>query len=118
MRSKYHNKKTIIGDIVFDSKKESLYYLYLKELENQGKISNLELQVEYVLTDKCRVQGKAIRETKYCADFRYKDIEGNIHVIDVKASKYFQDPVFKLKKKLFAIKFGILIEEVYDVPKN
>ena len=79
--SKYHNKKTIIDGIKFDSKKEADYYIKLKMLEKAGKIKDLRLQVEFVLLETIRVGEKTYRKTKYVADFTYLDNKDKLHVI-------------------------------------
>lgn len=106
--NKYHNKKVIIDNIVFDSKKEANYYTYLKLLENAGKIKNLELQKKYILQSSFKLDGKTIRAITYIADFVYEDDKG-MHVVDTKG---YRTEVYKIKKKLFAKKYGIEIEEV------
>lgn len=47
--SKFGNKKYSIDGIKFDSKKESQRYCELKMLERAGQISDLQLQVEFIL---------------------------------------------------------------------
>lgn len=42
--SKYKNKKVVVDNILFDSKKEANYYTKLKILKDAGKITDLELQ--------------------------------------------------------------------------
>ena len=44
---KYHNKKTEIDGIVFDSRKEALRWHELKLMENAGLISDLRRQVPF-----------------------------------------------------------------------
>lgn len=39
---KYHNRKTVIDGITFDSAKEARRYMELKLLERAGEISNLQ----------------------------------------------------------------------------
>lgn len=73
-------------------------YLYLKKVI--GK-ENFTLQPEFVLQDKFRLDGKAIRAIKYVADFLVKDGDNDI-VVDAKGMT---TPVFKLKEKLFKYKF-------------
>ena len=107
--NKYHNKKTEYDGILFDSRKECKYYQYLKDLESAGEISNLQLQKKYVLQDKYRINGKAIREISYICDFYYIDSEGKERVVDVKGVK---TPEYKIKKKLFMFKYGIEITEI------
>lgn len=108
--SKYHSNKMVVDRIIFDSKKEAMYYVYLKTLLKQGKIKDLELQKEYILQDKFKINGKTQRKISYKADFTYFSLEDNkLHVVDVKG---FKTEIYKLKKKLFEYKYGIEIEEV------
>lgn len=51
-------------------------------------------------------------ECSYYADFVY-DKDGETIVEDVKASKYFQTDVYKIKRKLMLYIHGIKIKEVY-----
>lgn len=112
-KSKYHNQKTELDGILFDSKKESQYYSKLKIMKMTGEIKDFERQVKYVLQDSFKLNGKAYREIYYKADFVIEHLDGTKEVVDVKASKYFQDSVYKLKKKMFIKKYGIEIKEVY-----
>lgn len=106
--SKYKNKKVMIDNILFDSKKEANYYTYLKMLERAGKIKNLELQKKITLQGSFKLNGKTIRAITYIADFVYEDDKG-VHVVDTKG---YRTEVYKIKKKLFAKKYGIEIEEI------
>ena len=45
--SKYHNIKTVVDNIKFDSKKEANRYTELKLLERAGKIFALALQRKF-----------------------------------------------------------------------
>lgn len=110
--NKYKNKKVVIDNILFDSKKEANYYIYLKMLENAGKILDLELQKRFVLQEGFKLNGKTYRSITYVADFVYKDNKGQLHVVDVKSEATKKDKVYRLKKKMLAYKFGIEIEEV------
>ena len=108
--SKYKSTKWVVDRILFDSKKEGMYYTYLRNLLKQGKIKDLELQKEYVLQDKFKLNGKTIRKITYKADFTYySNLDNKLHVVDVKG---FKTEIYKLKKKLFEYKYGIEIEEV------
>lgn len=106
--NKYKNKKVVIDNILFDSKKEANYYTYLKLLEKAGKITDLELQKKFILQDKFTLNGKAYRAITYIADFVYKK-NGQVHVVDTKG---YRTQVYKIKKKIFMKKYGIEIEEV------
>ena len=94
--NKYHNKKTVIDGITFDSGKEASRYCELKLLQKAGEIQGLQLQVPFVLMPK-NEKGRAI---KYIADFVYWDNKRNRKVIeDVKGVK---TAVYKLKKRMMA----------------
>lgn len=102
-QSKYHAVKTIFDDIKFDSKKEAKRYIQLKQMERAGLIEKLQLQVPFVLVDKSGYG----REIKYVADFVY--FENGCQVVeDVKGVK---TPVYRLKKRLMAERYGIKIKE-------
>ena len=75
-------------------------------LERAKKVRDLTLQPKFLLQDKFRYEGEAIRAINYKADFKYYDIEKGVWIIeDVKASKDFQTDVYKLKKKLLLFKY-------------
>ena len=102
-KSKYHAVKTVLDDIKFDSKKEAKRYIQLKQMERAGLIEKLRLQVPFVLIDKSSYGS----EIKYVADFVY--IENGIEIVeDVKGVK---TPVYRLKKRLMAERYGIKIKE-------
>lgn len=101
--SKYHSKKEEVNGIVFDSKKEANRYRQLLLLERAKVIQDLELQVPYILIDKSQY-GRAI---KYVCDFRYKE-DGHIVVEDTKG---YRTDVYKLKARLLAERYGIVIKE-------
>ena len=49
--SKYKSIKTKINGIVFDSKAEAHYYLFLKAEEKRGKLKIISLQPKIYLTE-------------------------------------------------------------------
>lgn len=105
--NKYHAKKTVVDGIKFDSKIEANYYRQLKLWLRAGQIIKFDRQVEYVLQDGYRLEGRRKqRAIKYKADFvvYYKD--GKFDVIDIKGSRQTITPAFRLKKKLFEKKYG------------
>lgn len=126
-RSKYGNRKIKTEDgLTFDSKKEMNRYYVLKKMEAGGEICNLQRQVKYKLLSKIEeevpVQLKTkvgtkkvtlFRETYYIADFVYNTPDGEEVIEDVKASQKFQDPIYKLKKKLMYMIHHIKIKEIY-----
>jgi hypothetical protein len=123
--TRYNNKKVENEDGKFDSKKEYQRWLFLKEAESQGKITNLQKQVkfelipavieEYVehLKTKDKIKTRTLqRAITYTADAcYYKD--GEYVVEDCKISPKVKPEKYVLKAKMmFALK-GIRIKEVY-----
>lgn len=106
-KSKYRAVKTTIDDITFDSLKEARRYKELKVLERAGMITNLRLQVPYILIPKSKY-GRAI---KYIADFVYSDVNGNQIVEDVKSIAT-KTPLYKFKKRLMQEIYNVTIQEV------
>lgn len=119
--SKYGANKIVIDGITFASKKEAKRYQTLVLLKNAGEISDLRMQVKYVLIPAQREPdhigpkggrrpGKLLEhEVAYYADFVYKDHEGNTIVEDTKG---FRTEVYKIKKKLMLWVHGVRIREV------
>ena len=79
---------------MFDSKLEAARYKILKQLEQAGELTDLEVQVDFpcVVT----VNGEDQKICSYIADFRYKR-DGEYVVEDTKGVI---TQVFRLKKKL------------------
>lgn len=127
-RRKYGNTKCELNGITFDSKKERDRYIFLKDAESKGVISQLELQPTFELIPKITEQIVKHLKTKdkieekfiqhpitYTADFSY--VKDDVRVVeDVKASPkpYAIDEVFKLKEKLFRWKFGFSLRRIYE----
>ena len=106
--SKYLNKKTEIDGKVFDSKKEAKRYQELKAMEEKGEISLLRTQYPLVLIEK----SKYGRQIKYVADFTYLQ-NGIVVVEDVKSPYTAKNPIYRLKKRMVAEKYDVVIKEVY-----
>lgn len=104
---KYHSKKVIIDDIEFMSKKEGNRYLQLKKLQEEGIISDLKMQVPYILIEPFVLNGKKYRKMEYVADFVYMR-DGEKIVEDTKG---YRTEVYKIKKKLMAYLYHIQIKE-------
>lgn len=98
---KYNNKKVTIDGHEFPSNLEANRYCQLKLLQRAGKISNLQLQVPFILQESFRKNGKTYRKTEYIADFVYEE-NGKTIVEDTKGIK---TDVFKIKQKLFEYKY-------------
>ena len=99
--NKYHNKKTVVDNIKFDSKLEANRYSELKLLERAGEIFDLKLQPRFLLQPNFKYKGKTHRKIEYVADFEYI-CNGQVIVEDVKGVK---TEVFKLKEKLLLYKY-------------
>lgn len=103
VKSKFKNKRTIMDNIEFPSKKEASRYVRLKCLQNAGAIKGLELQKKYYF----ELNGLIIFH--YRADFVYYCYERNMEIVeDVKGYK---TPLYRLKKKLIEAQHGITITE-------
>jgi hypothetical protein len=103
---KYHNNKVVKNGIKYDSQKEYLRHLYLKTLEEEGKISELELQKKFLLQEGFIHEGKKERPIYYIADFYYFDKKLNCYIAeDVKSEATRQDKVYRLKRKIFIHEF-------------
>lgn len=119
-QNKYRNTKTIFDGIEFDSRKEAARYKELKLLEAAGEISNLEMQVKFVLIPTQREpdfvgvrggikKGKVIeKECSYLADFVYIR-DGEVIVEDTKGIR---TKDYIIKRKLMLYLLGIRIQEI------
>ncbi|MEK3888086.1 DUF1064 domain-containing protein [Bacillus sp. FSL K6-3431] len=101
-RSKYGNKKTTLDGIVFDSKAEAKYYEQLKWLQECKEILFFRTQPRYLLQEAFEKDGKTHRKIEYVADFEVHQKDESIEVIDVKGV---ETDVFKMKEKMFHIKY-------------
>ena len=123
--NKYRNKKCTLDGIEFDSKKEMRRYSELKLLERAGEISDLKIQVPFLLLpdqyepstevytrgeNKGKLKkGKLLEKScQYIADFTYVDRGGNYIVEDVKGKKTKE---YIIKKKLMLYFHGVRIKE-------
>ena len=124
--SKYRNVKTVVDGITFDSRKEADYYLYLKQLQDNGGITNLQRQVPFEiipgvwkdevvhLKTKDKVVSRCLqRPTYYVADFVYiVKSTGQREVVDVKSAITRKNAEYRLKKKMMLAFNGIAVIEV------
>lgn len=121
MYRKYHNAKTIVDGIKFDSKLEAERYAQLKILEHAGVIRGLELQPSFELIPSFKKNGRTWRRAVYKADFRYILCEDDRIIIeDVKGSTAMITDVFRLKQKLFEYlypEYAISIVTSKDIKK-
>lgn len=107
-RSKYNAKKTLICDILFDSKFEAERYCILNVMQKGKLISELKLQVPY------QIMVNDIKICAYIADFVYIQ-DGKTVVEDAKGVK---TPEYRLKKKLMKAVFDIDILETFKIQKR
>lgn len=99
--SKYRNKKIVVDNIKFDSVLEANRYQELKLLQRAKQISNLRLQVPFLLQEGFKKNGKTHRKIEYIADFVYEE-NGQTVIEDTKGMK---TETFKIKQKLFEYKY-------------
>lgn len=124
MAAKYKNLKVNLGNITFDSKKESRRWQELCLLQRAGKITDLQRQVKFVLIPTqyekfprySEKTGKRLKdgirtleqECSYVADFTYMQ-DGKLVVEDAKGVK---TKDYIIKRKLMLHVHGIRIKEV------
>ncbi len=99
--SKYRNRKIVVDNIRFDSNLEAERYRQLKLLQRAKQISNLRLQVPFLLQEGFKKNGKTHRKIEYIADFVYEE-NGQTIVEDTKGMI---TETFKIKQKLFEYKY-------------
>lgn len=109
---KYGNKKVVIDDITFDSKVEANRYLFLKDKQKHGVISNLECHKTFELIphqqreeivhlktkDKTRIR-TIFLPVRFSPDFVY-EYKGQTVAEDVKGSTLLVSKDFPIRKKL------------------
>jgi|SRR6186997_866181 len=108
--AKYAAVPTVVDGVRFASKKEARRYAELRLLEQAGQIRELELQPVYVL-HVSQAAHPFVRASvgKYVADFRYREgPQGLLVVEDVKGCK---TPVYRLKKRMVAAEYGVIVRE-------
>ena len=117
---KYHNKKTTVDGITFDSLKEAKRWKELLLMLKSGAIQDLQRQVRFVLIPSQREpdtigkkggvhKGKLLeRECVYIADFVYKE-NGKTVVEDTKGMRTTE---YVIKRKLMLYIHNIRIKEV------
>lgn len=121
-KNKYHAKKVSILGVEFDSKKEGMRWLLLKDMERAGEIRDLQRQVSFELLPaiwrdevvhlktKDKVERRLVqRAVHYVADFVYTTREGRTIVEDTKGVRL---PEYILKKKMMLALKGIEITEI------
>lgn len=129
-RSKYGNRKVSLGNLTFDSIREMQRYLVLKEAQDKGIISELELQPTFELIPKIterivkhlktkdKVEEKFIQHPiTYTADFSY--IKDGVKVVeDVKIDPKILPQEFVLKVKMMRYFHKIAVRLVYSATEE
>ena len=111
--TKYFGEKIVVDGETYDSLNEYERWCDLRLLERDGKISELNRKVKYVLVPSQRDEsGKLIEhEVSYIAAFEYI-LDGNKVIEDStdygRGASY---QLFSIKRKLMLYKFGIKIKE-------
>lgn len=77
--AKYHNRKTEVDGIEFDSAKEANRYIALRTLERAGKIETLRRQVKIEIAPSVTLDGRRRPSRHYIADFVYEKEGETIH---------------------------------------
>ena len=112
LMNKYHAKKVKTSDGVFDSQKEYLRWVVLKDKADKGEIRCLRRQVTYILLPTQTIDNKVVeRPVKYIADFVYT-VNGMLVVEDVKSNITRKKPDYIIKRKLMLFEHGIRIQEI------
>jgi hypothetical protein len=110
--AKYRNTKCEHEGIKFDSQRERSHWFYLIQQQAAGLISDLRLQVPFVLTErKQRDDGTWERASKYVADFTYMR-DGKLVVEDVKSEATRKNRAYIQKRKQMLDKHGITVKEI------
>jgi hypothetical protein len=100
-KNKFNAVKTEIDGITFHSKKEAARYRDLKLMQYAGEITDLQLQVPFV------VEINSENIFTWYADFVYND-DGEPVIEDCKG---FKTDIYRLKKKAVEAYFDIEITE-------
>lgn len=124
-RSKWGNQKIAHEGERFDSKKEYARWLFLKEAEERGDITDLRRQVRFELLPAIKeeyvvhLKTKDVTKTKvvqqavyYRCDFVYK--KNGVEIVeDVKGGPTTLEKTYTIKKKMMKSLKGIDIKEVF-----
>ena len=118
-KQKVAHKKTIVDGIEFDSKLESQCYPYLRDWQNAGIISNLELQPLYLLippfkntfyNGKTRkISSAQIHKMEYTPDYQFDFVFDNETYKVVIESKGYPNESYPLRKKIFLDRYRDII---------
>lgn len=96
----------------FDSMWERDRYIVLKKRMIDGEISDLVHHVVYTLMDGGEYRWEKIRPIEYEADFVYREGD-EIIVEDVKSTRTKEDAQYKMKVKMFKLRYPQLLFREY-----
>lgn len=129
-RAKYGNSKVAFDGYTFDSKREKDRYIVLKEAQEDGIISDLQLQPKWELIPKItetyvkhlKTKDKVCERTAqlpitYTADFAYTK-DGERIIEDVKISPKMLPKEFVLKVKMMRAIHGIKVRCIYKANED
>lgn len=103
-------KKVEADGYKFDSEMEYQYYLELKTRLENKTISNLEIHPVYELQAAFEKNGRKWKSINYEADFRFFDLVKNeSRVVDVKGMVL---PEFEIHRKMFEFKYPFNLEVI------
>ena len=108
-RSKYGAIPTTVDGYRFASKREAERYGELKLLEKAGEIHGVGVHPRYPLMVLSPIDGKLYKVGTYVADFTYWEKDGLV-IEDVK-SRPTMTSIYRLKKKLMKVLYGVEIME-------
>ncbi|MFM0256079.1 DUF1064 domain-containing protein [Paraburkholderia sediminicola] len=109
---KYRNTKCEHNGIKFDSQRERSHWFHLVQQQAAGLISELRLQVPFLLTKRQqRDDGTWERKSTYVADFTYIR-DGKFVVEDVKSEATRKNRTYIQKRKQMLEKHGITVKEI------
>ena len=113
-KAKYGNKKYVVGEIAYDSKKEARICEGLKLREKSGQISDLKFQVHFPLKcNRVEINGELYQLgwmifREYIADAVYME-NGKQIVLDAKG---FRTSAYKRQRRLMKLVYNITITEI------
>jgi Protein of unknown function (DUF1064). len=102
-KSKYGNKRVVVDNIGFDSKREAARYNELKLMAGAGLISDLVCHPAYV------IKINAIHICDVILDFRYFDLKQRDIVIEDVKSVGTNNALSRLKRKLVEAQYGFKV---------
>jgi|GEM_PF-6613483 len=105
-KSKYGNRKTYAHGRWFDSKAEADYYPIAVAYASDHAYE-LRLQERLDVLPTLKLNQWTIRKTQYVADYTFFHRGQLVRLVDVKG---LETPLFRLKAKLIAHNYGLVIE--------